>query len=278
MSIKEAILWGKAELEIAGIENTSRDAEIILSFTLKKERASLHAYPEYVLTENEEEKYRENILRRQNREPMAYIRGYAHFFGREFLVNEHTLIPREETELLVEEVLRLAKPNDTVIDVGTGSGIIAITLKLERPDLNVFASDISDGALKIAKENSDILGAKINFQQDHLISSVENNSLDIIAANLPYIPPIDELNLMAEVKNFEPHTALFAKDEGLALIYELILTAKDKLKENGRIILEVGMGQSEKVVDFFEKIGYNNISVIKDYAEIERVISAKNPK
>ena len=278
MNIKEANAWGKDELMAAGIENASRDAEIVLSFTLKKERVTLHAYPEYVLAESEEKKYRENILRRKDREPLAYIRGSAHFYGRNFLVNGDTLIPREETELLVEEVLRLAKTNDTVIDVGTGSGIIAITLKSERPDLTVFASDISDGALKTAKANSDIHAAKINFQKDHLISSVEDDSIDIIAANLPYIPPTDESDLMAEVKYFEPHTALFAEDDGLALIYELIFTAKEKLRDNGKIILEIGIGQSPKVIDFFKKIGYNNISVINDYAGIERIISATNSK
>jgi len=273
MKIREALLYGRRCLEECEIEAAERDVEIILALSLKCERIYLHTYPEYELSKKEKEVFKGNIERRRLFEPIAYIKGSAPFYGRDFMVNSDTLIPRPETEILVEYVLKKAKHGSLVLDVGTGSGIIAVTLKLERPDMTVFAGDISGKALAVARCNSKEKRADIIFKEMHLCSDVSDFSLDVIIANLPYVPISDEEKMQRDIIDFEPKIALFSGTDGLNLITELIKNAKEKLRDNGMIALEIGQGQEEKIELILKNNGYNNINSLKDYAGIVRVIS-----
>ena len=232
------------------------DAELILSNVIQKERIFLHGHPEYELSEREKAKADNDLARRQNGEPIAYILGHKEFYGRNFRVTPDTLIPRPETEAIIDEIKSLAYvtsfPHDEtleILDIGTGSGCIAITLALELPNSQVTAVDISTKALDCAQYNAQALGASnISTKLSNLFESTPEK-YDIIVANLPYVDRnwdwLDQKTL-----SYEPETALYAKDGGLALIKQTILEAPKHLKKGGYLILEADPSQHQKIRTF----------------------------
>ncbi len=223
------------------------DAELILAHALNKERVFLHAHPDYELTESEQRKAEEYLKRRQNHEPVAYILGSKEFYGREFLVTPDTLIPRPETEAIVDLVKELSLDKPRILDVGTGSGCIAITLKLELPESDVMAVDISEKALTVAKKNADNLHANLEFRKSDLLKNVDEK-FDIIVANLPYVDK--NWDWLSPELDFEPETALYSEDFGLKDIKNLILESDTKLTEQGKLILESDISQHEAIESF----------------------------
>ena len=215
--------------------------EILLSSILKKDRSFINAYPETDLTSEQAEMLSEMLEKRRTGAPIPYILGYKEFYGRKFFVNKNVLIPRPETEDLVEKVLKFTSgKNLSVIDVGTGSGCIAITLKLEKSELKVFASDIDPRALEVARKNAVLykLDGKISFLESNLLKKLDSE-VDVIVANLPYIPTNNWEQLPKEIKDFEPRVAL---DSGLSkesLYQELFNQAKNRLKKDGIIFYEI---------------------------------------
>jgi len=233
------------------------------------------------IPEEEMQLYHQWIERLIDGEPYQYILGVEEFFGREFNVNSSVLIPRPETELLVEEVLRLARETWNgagkcrVVDIGTGSGAIAVTLALENPSLEVLAVDISPSALEVAKENAKKHGAQVKFYESDLLQALINQGLkvDMIVSNPPYIPYADQPTLERNVLDFEPHLALFAEQEGLYFYREIIKQSTEVIQYPGLLAFEIGKGQDEAVVQLIkESYPQAECQVKSDYNGIRRMV------
>ncbi len=212
--------------------------------------------------------------------PLQQILGQSFFYGRKFFVNNSTLIPRPETELLVKEALDIIKdiPACKILDIGTGTGCIPITIALENQKSVIDAVDISQSALETAQKNKlyHNVFSQINFIKSDLFENV-NKKYNVIISNPPYIPLKDKDKLDIEVKNFDPPEALFAPDEDGVLFYKKIADkAKDYLYPNGFVIFELGINQSNIVKDYVQNLGYKNIRILKDFNSIERIIIFTN--
>ena len=204
-------------------------------------------------------------------EPLQYIRGKTEFFGREFVVDPRVLIPRPETETLVETALAAARDGARVIDIGTGSGCIAISLERTRPDLHVTAVDLSLAALALARLNRDRLGSKIKLVASDLLASIRG-SFDLVVSNPPYIPAPDVESLASEVRDFEPRLALTPGPAGTEAISRILNQARQFLTPAGRVICEIGYGQYGSVRAIGEKTELAVERVIPDLAGIDRVV------
>lgn len=259
------------------------ETEILLNHVFGITKKDLFLNPEMVLPEDKLEIFNSLVEKRiKEKIPVQYLTNKAYFMGEEFYVDENVLIPRPETELLVEEVLRLllSARNDRAIDIGTGSGCIACMLAKNLPDTEIFACDISKKALEVAEFNAKKLGveSKINFIHSDIFKNIDKNiKFNIIVSNPPYISIEEKSSLQPEVAFHEPHQALFTEDKkGISFYEKLALPAKDRLEENGILAVEIGINQYADVVEIFEKAGFKEIRVIKDYNKIERVIVAKS--
>ena len=221
------------------------DSELILTYVLRVPRTFLHAHPDYKLNKEEQDQADSFLKRRKEHEPFAYITGRKEFYGRNFKVTRDTLIPRPETEALID-VIKPLKPHK-ILDVGTGSGCIATTLALELPDVEVEAVDISENALHVARLNAQFLGANnINFYVSDLLQNT--GKYDLIVANLPYVDR--EWDWLSPELAFEPESALYANDGGLALIKTLIEQIDGHLEPGGHLVLEADLSQHQKISDF----------------------------
>lgn len=255
-TIKEWLERARGELKGAGVGSAGLDAELILADVLGIERSFLHSHGEKVLDKEELKRADGGLDRRKKREPLAYITGWKEFYGRKFTVTPEVLIPRPETEELINVVKRLGLGEEVqAVDVGTGSGVIGITLKLEFPKWNVIITDKGAMALKNALRNAQELGAEVLGVQDDLLSA-ETHKYDLITANLPYV---DKGWAVDKETEFEPEMALFAADGGLELIKKLLLQGKERLKPNGYIVLEADTRQRQQIVQFAEENGYELI-------------------
>lgn len=223
------------------------DAELILANSLGKDRVFLHAHPDYELSETEKKQADSDLERRAKHEPLAYILGYKEFYGRNFIVSPDVLIPRPETEAIIN-LAKEQKPAK-ILDVGTGSGCIAITLKLELPVSNVSAVDISPKALQIARQNAAKLGAEIAFSESDLLEKVQGE-YDLIVANLPYVDK--NWDWLSPELAYEPDLALYAEDSGLYDIKRLVCQAEAHLTKQGVLMLESDLSQHGKIQDYIE--------------------------
>jgi release factor glutamine methyltransferase len=250
--------WTQSFFAKVGIESARLDTEVLLAHVLKKERIFLYTHFDRPLSGHEREEFREMVKRRAQREPVAYILGEKEFYGRPFLVNEHTLIPRPETEHLIDGILKWEKEGSDairwdgplkVLDIGTGTGCIGITLAAELGDVEVTAVDISSEALKMAAANAEALGvdSKILFLQGDLLSSVVGQEFHLIVSNPPYVEEQERDNLSPDVVGFEPGRALFAGDDGMDIIRRLIPGAALQLTSGGLFAMEFGSSQRQLV-------------------------------
>lgn len=249
----------------AHLDSPRLEAEMLVAHVLGVSREWLVAHPEAMPPKLAVAALAERRLRG---EPMAYVLGKKEFFGREFVVRPGVLIPRPETELLVECALSRLPESSRVADVGTGSGVIGVTLALERSDLRVTLSDVSAAALKIAKENAERHSAIVSFHQGDLLEGFQDGSLDAIVANLPYVDPSDPL-LDVGVKTWEPSVALFAEG-GVKVIERLVAQSVKVLTTPGLLILEFGHGQAISIELILTKNGYG-VEIESDLAGIPRV-------
>ncbi|MFV0484670.1 MAG: peptide chain release factor N(5)-glutamine methyltransferase [Candidatus Saccharimonadales bacterium] len=242
-------------LDQAARQTSRLDAELILANRLGCERVDLHAHPDRELTEIEESDANADLARRVVGEPIAYILGYKEFYGRKFVVNSDVLVPRPETEALVEEILAL-KPR-RVLDVGTGSGAIAVSVALESPNTEVAAVDMSPEALRAAQGNAEALGAtSVSFLESDLFAGLKGTHaepFDVIVANLPYVDRGWDWN--SQELAHEPEGALYANDEGLEIIKKLMLEAPKYLSENGHVVLEADASQHDKIKEYAAECG-----------------------
>ena len=281
MTLREAVAWGTATLagvaELAG--NAGRDAELLLLNQLRLTRVEFRAYPERDVPTREFEHYEARVARRLRREPVQYITGEQEFYGLRLKVTPAVLIPRPETELLVEGVLALL-PDDRflrVLDVGTGSGAIAITLATHRPSAEITAVDLSREALAVAFENAEAHGVRprIRFMESDLLSAVPGERFDAIVSNPPYVPVTDRATLRPEVREHEPALALFAGTAGLDVYRRLIPEAWIALEPGGLLALELGFGQRNALAGLLR--GWRDVAFQDDLQRIPRVVVARRP-
>jgi release factor glutamine methyltransferase len=261
--------------------NARRDAEILLLGQLGIGHAQLLADPDRELTQEEESSFLRAIDRRGANEPVQYILGKQEFYGLDFLVTPSVLIPRPETEHLVETVLQLL-PHDEpieILDVGTGSGILAVTLARHLPCATMTAVDISVDAIAIARKNakSHLVDDRICFVVSDLLSSLDDATgrFDAIISNPPYVAEIDRASLAPEVREYEPATALFAGETGLDIYRRLLPQAHKALKPNGLLALEIGQGQRDAITELLAD--WRNVSFLNDLQQIPRVALARRP-
>ena len=250
--------------------NIEREA-IILLIT---ERLNIKKYDLILSLDKEiDSKLTEDIKLLKQGLPVQYILGYTYFYKSKFLVNKNVLIPRFDTEVLIEETLKIIDNIPGIIDVvdiGTGSGCIAITLKQERPHINIDAIDISKEALKVAIENSNLNNVNINFLNNDLLNNI-NKKYDIIVSNPPYID-INE-NIENLVKNNEPHLALYSPNQGLYHYEQILIQSKNNLKEKGYIIFEIPSNRDEELINLFSNYySKDKITIIQDYNKLSRVL------
>jgi release factor glutamine methyltransferase len=280
MTVLELLQATTAYFGKKGVEQPRLSIEHLLADTLGKKRIELYLEFDRTLSEQELEPLREKVRRRAEGEPLQHLLGHWDFFGRTFKTDRRALIPRSETELLVETVLKefatCGEPGNRLVDVGTGSGILAITLALERPGLEVSAVDLSEDALALARENAERFGVleQIAFRRTDLLDQMAG-LFDWIVANLPYIPTEELSTLQREVK-FDPTCALDGGKDGLTIIKRLIESVPGKIVSNGLIALELGQGQAEEVSGFMADQNYRDISIRKDYQGVERLLIARH--
>jgi len=271
----------------AKIVNSSGEAEILLSYLLKMKRSEIYLNFDKELSNNERKELEQAIQKRLKNIPLQYITKNQEFMGMEFLIEEGVLIPRPETEILVEksiEKLKNKKPDSPlrVVDLGTGSGIIAVSMAKYIEDIIIYATDISEKSLKIASKNAYKHNCedKIIFIQGDLFEPlrkrVDQNSLDGIITNPPYISLEDFKSLPIEIRRKEPKIALYGGINGIDYYRKIVKNAPYFLKKNGFLALEVGAGQAKKVKELILKENdfKQNIEIFKDYSNIERVVIA----
>jgi release factor glutamine methyltransferase len=257
------------------------DAEVLLSACLKKDRTRFHIDREQSLTENELQEFRRCIERRRSGEPVAYIVGKKEFWSLPFEVNKHVLVPRPETEILVEEVLTVCSGMKTgnlrILEIGTGCGAISVSLAHELKNAQIIATDISQEAIKVASRNAQIndVANQISFLWGNLFEPV-SGKFDIIVSNPPYISKEEYDRLPTGVRDFEPESALLAGADGTAFHREIIKAGGIHLKPGGWSFMEIGAGQKEMVEYMLNESNlYDNIAFRDDYAGIERVAIAR---
>ncbi|MHC9509840.1 peptide chain release factor N(5)-glutamine methyltransferase [Kangiella sp. M94] len=269
LSVAQALAWARQQLEAMG--EAALDVEILLADAIDKNRTWLKTWPEYFLSEDQISRFEDFVSRRRQGEPIAYIIGQQEFWSLTFKVTRDTLIPRPETEMLVEQALQRIpeKEHFNVADLGTGSGAIALAIASERPQATVWALDMSEPALTVAEANAQ--SNKIDnvaFEQGSWLSDWQHGLLDMIVSNPPYVAPNDPH--LADLV-YEPVTALVAEDKGLSDIRQITQQAADHLKLGGYLLFEHGYDQGQAVREILQQAGFEHIETIKDYAGQDRV-------
>ncbi len=265
------------------------NAELLLMFVLGCNRAYLFAHPERELSRDEQTRYDSALAERASGMPAQYITGHQEFWGMDFIVSPAVLIPRPETEHVIETVVELASvervggqeyPAHTIriVDVGTGSGCIALSLAKELPQAQIHATDISSAALEIARANAarHQLEARVQFHQTDLLADLKRGLFDFIVSNPPYVGESEEDQVQMEVRKFEPRTAVFAGHTGMEIIARLVPEAQALLRPGGWLVLEISGTIAHRVLKTLD--GWEDVAVVNDLQSIPRVIRARKPR
>ena len=279
MTVLELIQNTTAFFQRKGVESPRLSIEYLLAEALGKRRLDLYLDYDLRLPEQILEPLRDKVRRRSEGEPLQHLLGSWEFFGRRFKTDRRALIPRPETERLAELILNQIQastsPGTRLADIGTGSGVLAITLALERPGLEVVATDLSADTLALARENALVheVDGRITWLQTDLLSGV-GTDFDFLVANLPYVPTAEIAKLSREVQH-DPPMALDGGEDGLDVIRRFVGQAPSRLKPEGRVFLEIGISQVGGVVDILQKEKFSDISIEKDYQGVERFVIAR---
>jgi release factor glutamine methyltransferase len=275
----EALLrWAADDFRARGVDAPRLDAELLLSRALGATRIQLVVDSKRPLTADELTRFRELVKRRRAREPVSYILGEREFYGRPFRVDRRVLVPRPDSEALIEAALRRTvhvSLSMRALDLCTGSGCIAITLARERPTSRVLGVDVSDDALAVARDNALRLGAyNAAFARGDLFAALGPGArFDLVTANPPYIPASDIAGLEPEVRDFEPRLALDGGADGLDVIRRIVAAAPEHLVPEGVLAVEVGAGEAGEVAPLFAAAGFEHVAIGRDYGQVERVVS-----
>ena len=274
IALVEVLQKSAALFKQKGIDSPRLDAELIVGNVLELDRVALYLQHDRPLAEQEVDRIRELVRRRARREPLAYVLGHREFWSMDLLVRPGVLVPRPDTETLVEAALALVPEGERffVADVGTGSGAVALAIAKERPEARVFATDIADDALRVAKENATRLGLeeRVAFLKGPLLDPIPTDrTIDLVVSNPPYIPSADIAGLMPDVRDYEPRLALDGGPDGLDVIRALIAAST---RARRGIAIEVGAGQAETVCALVREGGFPQVRTRKDLAGIDRVV------
>jgi release factor glutamine methyltransferase len=279
--VLELLEWTTGYFEKNNIPNPRLDAEVLLGHLLNKSRLQLYLHFDMPVFQKDLTLFREVIKKRIARTPISYLTNHKEFMSLDFYVDERVLIPRPETEFIVETVLK--SKGDTcqrLLEIGTGSGVIATAIAVNKPEWEIIATDISEDALAVAEKNRDVHDCteRIKFLHGDLfepIKMLESSTFNWIVSNPPYVMTRAQDTLSPDVRDYEPHIALFAGEDGLSIIRCLIAEAPNYLNPEGKLIFEIGDTQAKPVKALFEKqSAYKNCRFIKDYAGKDRVVLA----
>ncbi len=280
MKIAELICSAGRMLAEEGIDTAYLDAEILMRHALGCRREGLFLLLNEMLDRDRTDYFMKFIERRKKREPVAYITGKKEFFSREFLVSQKVMIPRPETETLVERVMDIIALNNikNMLDIGTGSGVIAITLSLYFPELKICATDISDDALSVARKNAILHGveSRIEFVKSDLFDGLDpGEKFDLIVSNPPYIPSRDIPLLGPEVRDYEPRIAIDGGLDGLDVIRRIARDSHHYIQKGGFLVMEIGEGQEPSVLEILKGCNYIDCMIFKDLSGSERYIVSR---
>jgi release factor glutamine methyltransferase len=277
-TIDAVLKWATDDFRSRGIDKPLLDAQVLLSHALSVSRTQLVIDAKKPLAPDELARFREMVRRRRAREPVAYLLGVREFYGRPFRVDKRVLVPRPDTETLVDVALARTEARSLsmrALDLCTGSGCVAITLARQRPTARVHATDISDEALAVARDNALRLGAyNVSFARGDLFEAVPASlaPFDVITANPPYIASGEIDTLDKDVRDFEPRLALDGGNDGLAVVRRIVDGAPGLLDAGGTLAVEVGAGEADATALLFESRGFRRVAITRDYGKIERVI------
>jgi release factor glutamine methyltransferase len=291
VTLRDALTAAIARLTAADVPSPRLNAETLLMFTLNCDRAYFFAHPEHELSQGEQKRYDEALAQRSKGIPAQYITGHQEFWGMDFLVSPAVLIPRPETEHVIETVLPLAKPMQApkIVDVGTGSGCIALALAKELPGAEIHATDISPDALEIAEANAARLrldyrssldrdpaaACRLFFHDSDLLNGADPGTFDFVVSNPPYVGVAESDQVQLEVRKFEPRNAVFAGPTGLEVIAKLVPAARQALRPGGWLVMEISGTIADGVRDLLSD--WQNVSITNDLQSIPRVAFARKP-
>ena len=276
VSIDEALREAARQLRSNGVLSPELTARVLLSDVLRCSKAWLEAHSQESLKPENLEEYQSALDARSDGVPLQYIRGIQEFFGMQFAVDPAVLIPRPETEHLVEAALAVIRPGDRVVDIGTGSGAIAVILALHSPAAKVIASDISLPALSVANRNASSLGASVEFFAAPAAAALGDGTVDIVVTNPPYIPRADACGLQRELR-YEPSVALYGGEDGLQVFDRIARSARAALRSGGWMLAEIGFGSRERVERMLAEGGWERTEFRPDLAGIDRVVVTRRP-
>ena len=275
MTLREAWNFGKKRLTAAEVPDADLDAWYLLEWCTGVSRSHYLAYPDEIISHDQEEQYRAALVKRERRIPLQQITGEQEFMGLSFYVNEHVLIPRQDTEILVEETARFLKDGMQFLDLCTGSGCILLSLLHLKPGAEGTGADLSPEALKVAEKNRERLGAKAALIQSDLFDKIEG-AFDVIVSNPPYIKRAEIETLMDEVRLHEPYMALDGHEDGLYFYRKIAEEAPKYLRAGGGLFLEIGCDQGACVAELLRQQGFADVKVVKDLAGLDRVVEGFN--
>ena len=276
MNYTEAFLMGMQKLKEAQIGEAQLDARLLLEEVCGTDHNTLLCHGDREVSEAEEEQYRKALEQRAVHVPLQHLLGYQDFMGLRFQVNEYVLIPRQDTEILVEEAMRYLHDGMRILDLCTGSGCILLSLLHYSNDCEGTGVDISKEALQVAAQNAELLGIRADFLKSDLYEKV-TGKFDLLVSNPPYIERKVIPTLMEEVREYDPYIALDGGEDGLDFYRRIIGGAQDYLKRGGQILMEIGSGQAKAVSELLREAGFKEIDVCRDFAGLDRVVSGRLP-
>jgi release factor glutamine methyltransferase len=275
-SVLKVLTWTREYLAGKGVENARLESEWMLCAALGLDRVGLYVNFDRPLNNGELAAYRGMVSRRSKREPLQHILGSQEFMGLDFEVTPAALVPRHDTETLVEEALKRCHGDENILDIGVGGGCIAVALAKNLPEATVFGVETSPAALELAARNAAKHGVGVNLVPGSLFEPFKGKRFDMIVSNPPYIPSGDIASLQPEVRDYEPREALDGGADGLDLYRGIVPAAPDHLNPGGWLIFEVGIGEAERVLDLFSLTGrFTDLFKAKDPAGIDRVVGGR---
>jgi release factor glutamine methyltransferase len=281
MNIARAVDQATANLKAAAIQEPRREAISLLELAIGRDRTFIFAHPDHELTESEQDAFSAFVNRREAREPLQYIRGHQEFYGLDFIVTPDVLIPRPETEILVENAIEdlRSKNNAEFCEVGVGSGCISVSILYQLPSAAAVGLDISEKALQITGKNAEKhgVGSRLTLLRSDVFDALTYQRFDMIVSNPPYVPRSDFETLQPEVRDFEPHAALTDGADGLSIIEKIVNGAPHFLRPGGGLLMEIGFDQAATVRRLFDPQVWSHLELIDDLQSIPRIVYARLP-